>query len=1084
MAKKIIDFSIRNKKFVLLLAFVFAIVGYRAMTHIPLDAIPDLSDTQVIVYSKWNVSPDIIEDQVTYPIITSLLGVPKVKDIRGISSFGNSYVYVIFEDDTDIYWARSRVMEYLSKITPTLPKDVSVELGPDATGVGWVYQYALVDESGNMSLDELRSFQDFFLNYELQSVDGVSEIASFGGYKKQYQVQVNPDSLRAYNVSLTKVMDSIQLSNNERGARVIEYSGTEYMVRLRGYIKSKKDIENTVVSVNKLGVPVYVKNIARVTLGPEIRRGVGDYNGLGDTVGGVVVMRYNENASEVIKNVKIKIEELKKSFPEGLKLIVTYDRSELINKAVSTLSEKLVMEIIIVAIVIFLFLLHFPSTLVPAIALPLSILISFIAMYLMGLTSNIMSLGGIAIAIGAMVDASIVVVENCRKKLENFKEREESKEALEALSLAIAEVSRPAFFSLLVIAVAFIPVFMLEGQEGRLFQPLAYTKTFAMVSAAFVSITFVPAFIMFVVVTRKRREDKNFYNKIFNILFASKGMSEDEHPVSRFLQKMYSPIVRFSVKRRKEVVAGALLLVILTVPIFFKLGEEFMPPLNEGTILYMPTTMPGISITEAEKILIKQDRILKSFPEVKSVHGKAGRAESATDPAPLTMMETVVVLKDRDEWRKVERWHSFLPDILKKPFTLFWPEHISWEDLIKEFDQSMKFPGLTNAWTMPIRGRIDMLTTGIRTPIGIKVKGEDLKVIEEIAVELETLIREVEGVRSVFAERVVGGNFLDINFNREALARHGISIDSAQRILSAAMGGTNVTTTVEGRERYSVNVRYGRAFRQEKEDIRRILLDSSQGYQIPLGEVAQIEIVKGPGMIRNDNGLLTGYVFIDIEDSDLGGFIKKAKKIVEEKLTLQSGYSLQWSGQFESMERVKERLKTVIPLTLFFIILLIYFNTGSAIKTSIVLLAIPFSAIGAFWLLYFLDYNLSIAVWVGLIALLGVDAETAVYMLLFLDLSYDKRKKEGKMKSFADLEESVYEGAVQRVRPKVMTVVTTFIALLPIMFAGMDETGADVMKRMAAPMVGGIFTSFILELIVYPAIYAIWRERELVKTEN
>lgn len=1079
MIKKIIEFSIYNKGLVILVTFALTVAGYLSLKKIPLDAIPDLSDTQVIVYSKWDVSPDILEDQVTYPIITSLLGVPNVKDIRGISSFDSSFVYVIFEDGTDIYWARSRVLEYLSKITPQLPEDVRVELGPDATGVGWVYQYALVDKTNTMNLAEIKTFQDYFLRYELQSVKGVSEVASFGGFTNQYQVMVNPESLRAYNVTLTKVMDAVSKGNNEQGARVIEYSGTEYMVRAKGYVQSKEDIENIVVGVNNLGVPIYVKNIGRVGFGPELRRGVGDYNGMGDTVGGVIVMRYGENANKVIEDVKAKIEDLKPSFPEGLELKETYNRSELIMASVDTLKSKVILEIAIVSFVIFIFLLHLPSALVPAIALPVSVLISFIFMYRLGMSANIMSLGGIAIAIGAMVDASIVIVENCRKKLERFRGKEDSPEALSTLIIAVEEVARPAFFSLLVIAVAFLPVFMLEGQEGRLFQPLAFTKTVSIATAALIAVTFVPAFIISFIRTRRALEGTSLWAKIYNKVFANAGPIESEHPVSKFLQKAYKPIVQYSVDNSIKVIAIAVLLVIATIPIYFKLGEEFMPTLNEGTVLYMPTTMPGMSITEAEKILIAQDAILMSFPEVKSVHGKAGRADTATDPAPLTMMETVVVLKDKTQWRSVERFYSHWPNIFQLPFKMFVSDKIDYDELITEFDKAMQFPGLTNAWTMPIKGRIDMLTTGIRTPVGIKIKGDDLNEIEQIGIELEAVLSEVDGVRSVFAERVVGGYFLDVNFNREALARHGINIKDAHRVFSAAMGGKNVTTTVDGRERYTVNIRYGRGFRQSKDDIVHILLDSPHGYQIPLGEVAVIEKTQGPGMIRNDNGLLTGYVFVDITDSDIGGFVERAKIIIQDKVVLKPGYSLEYSGQFESIKRVRDKLKVVLPFIVVVIAMLIYFNTGSGIKTMIVLSAVPFSMVGALWLLYFLDYNMSIAVWVGIIALVGIDAETAVYMLLFLDLAYEKRKKEGHMKSLSDLKEAVYEGAVQRVRPKVMTVVTTFIALMPIMLAASSERGADVMKRMAAPMVGGIFTSFIMELVVYPAIYILWRNHNL-----
>ena len=1084
MILKTIEFCAKNRFITLLAVAVALVAGWFSMKNIPIDAIPDLSDTQVIVYSTWNVSPDIIEDQVTYPIVTSLLGVPKVKDIRGLSTFGASYVYVIFEDGTDIYWARSRVLEYLSKIVPQLPEGSKTELGPDATGVGWVYQYALKDTSGKHTLADLRSFQDWFLRYQIQAVPGVSEVASFGGFENQYQVQVNPESLRAYNIPLTKVSEAIRQGNSETGARVIEYSGTEYMVRLKGYAKNRQDIENIVIGVNKSGVPIYVKNIARVTKGPEMRRGVSDLDGMGDTVGGIVVMRFGENANRVIERVEKKLEDLKASLPDGVEIVETYNRSDLIERSIQTLTHELTLEMIVVALVIIIFLLHIPSALVPIITLPTAVVISFILMYLMDVSANIMSLGGIAIAIGAMVDAAIVVVENCHKKMEEWKQSGGKASMDEVIISAIKEVGPASFYSLLVIAVSFLPIFALEAQEGRLFKPLAYTKTLAMLVASLLSITLVPALLIIFTKKREFKRGPTWWTKFMNFMFASKMKHEDEHPISRFLFKIYGPAVDWVVDHRRKVIACAVVLMLATIPIYFKLGSEFMPPLNEGTILYMPTTMPGISVTEAQNLLQKQDEILKSFPEVLSVHGKAGKANTATDPAPLSMMETVVVLKDQREWRKMDRWYSSLPEFLHWPFEWISPSYMSWDELIREMNKKMNFPGVTNAWTLPIKGRIDMLTTGIRTPIGIKISGGDLKKIEQIGLQIEKIISEVPGTRSVFAERVTGGFFFDFNFNREALARHGISIQQAQNSLATALGGRNVTTTVEGRERYSVNIRYARAFRQNKEHIRRILIDSPKGYQVPLSEVANIQMLNGPGMIRNDNGLLTGYVYVDLEGSDVGGYVKRAKEAVQQKIDLPSGYSLSWSGQYKSMERVKEKLKVVLPITLLIVIVLIFLNTGSAMKTSIVLLAIPFSAIGAVWLLYILGYNMSIAVWVGLIALLGVDAETAIYMLLYLDLAYEKRKKDGKLNSYSDLKEAIHYGAVKRIRPKMMTVLTTFMALLPIMMASTASSGADVMKRMAAPMVGGIFTSFLLELLVYPAIFALWKERSLKDNER
>ena len=1043
---------------------VAVVMGYFSMQKIPLDAIPDLSDTQVIVYSRWNASPDIMEDQVTYPIVTGLLGTPKVVDIRGISAFGVSYVYVIFEDGVDIYWARSRVMEYLAKIAHSLPEGVRTELGPDATGVGWVYQYALKDTSGKRSLAQLRSFQDWFLKYQLQSVPGVAEVAAFGGFENQYQVQINPDSLRTHNISLNQVAKALRQGNKESGAGVIEFSGTEYIVRIRGYVKNKKDMENIVVGVRNNGIPVYVKNVGRVTFGPAARRGIGELNGMGDAVGAIVIMRFGENAHKVIANVKKKLEELQTSLPEGVSIVETYDRSELIERSIATLTKELVLEMVVVALVIGIFLLHLPSALVPVLALPTSVVISFVLMYLMGVSANIMSLGGIAIAIGAMVDAAIVVVENCHKKIEEWKSEGKIKPFHSVIIDGVQEVSPTAFYSLLVIAVSFLPIFALEAQEGRLFKPLAWTKTLSMLVASVLSISLVPALLMVFL-----RE------KTLNI------KSEEEHPISKFLFALYGPIVDWVVDHRKKVVVAAGFMVLATVPIWFKLGTEFMPPLNEGTILYMPTTMPGISITEAERILQRQDKILKSFPEVLSVHGKAGRADTATDPAPLSMMETVVVLKDQQDWRTRQRWYSSLPGFLQFPFKWITPDTMSWEELIEEMNNKMNFPGLTNAWTLPIKGRIDMLTTGIRTPVGIKISGSDREQIEEVGIELEKMLKDMDGVRSVFAERVEGGFFYDFNFNREALSRHGISIGEAQNTLAMALGGKNISSVIKGRERISVNIRYARGFRQDQEEIKKIVLDSPKGYSIPLSEVASIVVNRGAGMIRNDNGLITGYVYIDLTGSDVGSFVNQAKKIVAEKLSLPEGYSLSWSGQYENIQRVKEKMNVVLPVTLLIVIVLIFINTSSFVKTSIVLLAIPFSAIGAIWLLYLLDYHTSVAVWVGLIALLGVDAETAVFMLLYLDLAYEKKKERGEMNHFSQLKEAIHMGAVKRIRPKVMTVLTTFMALLPIMWAGADESGADVMKRMAAPMVGGIFTSFLLELLVYPAIFALWKERGIGK---
>ncbi|MBI2707623.1 MAG: efflux RND transporter permease subunit [Proteobacteria bacterium] len=1083
MIEKIIEYSARNRFFVLVLTAVATLAGWFSLQSIPLDAIPDLSDTQVIIYSRWDRSPDIIEDQVTYPIISAMLGAPKIKDIRGFSDFGFSYVYVIFQDGTDPYWARSRTLEYLSKITPQMPEGVKTELGPDATGVGWVYQYALVDKSGKHSLAELRTLQDWYLRFYLQAVPGVAEVASIGGFQKQYQVQVNPNALLAYKIPLQKVVAAIKEGNNDVGARLLEVSGAEYMIRGRGYVKNIHDLENTVLAYEN-GTPVYIKNVAKVITGPEIRRGISDLDGEGDAVGGIIIMRYGENANRVIDAVKAKLADVKSSFPQGVELVTTYDRSELIQRAIGTLKHELTLEMIIVSIVILVFLLHIPSAMIPIMTLPLAVLISFIPMHFMGISSNIMSLGGIAIAIGAMVDAAIVVVENAHKHLEEWEKNGQKGDVKEVIIEAIKEVGPASFYSLLVIAISFLPIFALEAQEGRLFKPLAYTKNFSMFVAAFLAITLDPA----IRVTLTHFSVKNFkpewLSNLRNTILVGKMYSEEEHPISRFFFKYYGPLVHWVVDHRIKVIVTAVLIMIGTIPIYFKLGSEFMPPLNEGTLLYMPTTLPGISVREAENLLQKQDQILKSFPEVERVFGKAGRAETSTDPAPFSMMETTVVLKPQTEWREAKRWYSFMPRFLQWPFTFLWPRFMSWEELVSEMDSKMKFPGTTNAWTMPIRNRIDMLTTGIRTPVGIKVMGSNLEQIEKIGVELEKILPKVNGTRSVYAERVAGGYFLDFKFNRENLARYGISIGQAQETLMASIGGDPISKTVEGRERYTINIRYARNFRNNVDALKRVLIATQNGAQIPMGQVADLEMVSGPAMLRNENGMLSSYVYIDVADRDIGSYVEEAKKIVSQELKVPTGVSLAWSGQYENMIRVKEKLKVIVPITLFIIILLLHANTKSWPKTAIILLAVPFSAVGAVWFLYLLGYNLSIAVWVGLIALLGVDAETGIFMLLYLDLAYEGAKRAGKMRDFNDLREAIYHGAVKRVRPKIMTVACLVMAILPIMIASTANAGADVMKRIAAPMLGGILTSFAMELLVYPAIFAIWKSKFEMKLKG
>jgi Cu(I)/Ag(I) efflux system membrane protein CusA/SilA len=1079
MIEKIIEFSAKNKFIVILLALAAVVGAIYCIQNIPLDAIPDLSDTQVIVYSRWDRSPDIIEDQVTYPVITALLGAPKVKAVRGYSDFGFSYVYAIFQDGTDIYWARSRVMEYLSKILPKLPEGVKTELGPDATAVGWVFQYALVDKTGTNDLSQLRSFQDWYLRYWLQAVPGVAEVASIGGFQKQYQVVVDPNALASRKISLMKVVEALRDGNNDVGGRLVEFSGKEYMVRGRGYAKSVADIENIVVSNGMSGTPILVKHVANVVLGPEIRRGVADLDGQGDTVGGIVVMRFGENALNVINRVKEKLKEVQPSLPKGVEIVTTYDRSEVIKRSIDTLKHQLLEEMLIVSFVILLFLWHFPSAIVPILTIPIAVLLSFIPLFGMKLTSNIMSLSGIAISIGVLVDGAIVEVENAYKRLQQWIADGRKGDFHTVRLNALKEVGPSVFFSLLVIAVAFLPVFTLVDQEGRLFKPLAYSKNFAMAIAALLAITLDPALRMLFARVDYKHYRPRWLSNITNTITVGKYYPEEKHPVSKILFRVYEPACRFVLKYRKSTILGAVLLMLITVPVYLKLGSEFMPPLNEGTILYMPTTLPGISVTETQALLQTMDKIFKETPEVERVFGKAGRAETSTDPAPFSMMETTVVLKPQSEWRKVRRWYSGLPEILQKPFRFLWRDRVTWDQIVNELDQKMKFPGVSNAWTMPIKARIDMLSTGVRTPVGIKIYGADLKEIEKIGMQVESIVRDITGTRSVFAERVSGGYFVDFTVKREEIARYGLSVKDVEMIIMSAIGGEPVTTTIEGRERYTVNVRYGREFRDDLDKLRRVLVPTMAGAQIPLEQLADIQLVQGPAMIRDENAMLSGYVYVDITGRDVGSYVAEAKKAVTDKLKLPAGYALQWSGQYENMQRVKERLRVVIPLTIFIIFLLLFMNTKSPVKAGIVMLAVPFSLVGAIWFLYILHYNVSIAVWVGMIALMGLDAETGVFMLLFLDLSYYDRVRQGKMKTFEDLKEAIIHGAVKRIRPKMMTVMAMFMGLVPIMWA--MGTGADMMKRIAAPMIGGVFTSFILELLVYPPIYMIWKWRYEMK---
>ena len=1077
MIRGIIRFSAENRVLVLLLTAAAVAYGVYTLQTIPVDAIPDLSDTQVIVYSRWDRSPDILEDQVTYPIVSALLGTPRVKAIRGFSDFGFSYVYVIFDDGTDLYWARSRVLEYLNKVE--LPEGVKTELGPDATGVGWVFQYALVDDAGRHTLAELRTFQDWNLRYRLQSVPGVAEVASFGGFVQQYQVVVDPARLRGHGLGIMEVAEAVRRSNQEVGGRLLEFSGREYMVRGRGYLKAREDLERIVLKADPGGTPVLLGQVATVELGPEIRRGVADLDGKGDTVGGIVVMRHGENARTVIERVRERLRELSPSLPEGVRIVTTYDRSDLIQRAIDTLKHELVLEIAIVSLVILIFLWHVPSAIVPIVTIPVSVLLAFIPMHLMGISSNIMSLAGIAISIGVLVDGAIVEVENAYKKLELW-EHGGRKGDFRAIRLeALLEVGPSVFFSLLVIAAAFLPIFTLVDQEGRLFTPLAWTKNLTMAIAAVLALTLDPALRMMFTRMDWVHFRPRWLSWLYNQATVGRYHPEEKHPISRVLFALYEPACRVVLRHPRTTVVLALAAVLLTVPAYLRLGHEFMPRLNEGSLLYMPTTLPGISVTEAARLLQVQDRLLKSFPEVLTVHGKAGRAESSTDSAPFSMMETVVTLKPEDEWRPRPRWYSsWSPDWLSGlVWRRIWPDRISWDDLVNEMDAALRIPGTTNAWTMPIRNRIDMQTTGVRTPIGIKIFGPDLAQIEALGTRIEAIVRDLPHTRSVFAERVAGGYFVDFELKRDAMARYGLSVDAVQAVVMSAVGGENVTTVIDGRARFPVNVRYPRERRDDIEELGRILVMTPGGAQVPLGHLADVRMVQGPSMIRNENGLLAGYVFVDVTTSDIGGYVERAKEAVSAGLALPTGYSLQWSGQYENMERFWRRMRVVLPVTVVLVLLLLYANTGSAVKTAIVFLAVPFSMIGAVWLVWLLGYNESPAFWVGMIALMGLDAETGVFMLLFLDLSYDEARREGRLATHAELVEAVVHGAVKRVRPKMMTVTAAFMGLMPIMWS--TGAGADVMKRVAAPMVGGLLTSFALELLVYPALYLLWKRRSL-----
>lgn len=1058
MLHRIIEVCINNR-FLTMLATVFIVgAGLWAVRKTPLDAIPDLSDVQVIILTDYpGQAPQVVEDQVTYPLSTAMLSVPHASVVRGHSFFGLSFVYVLFEDGTDIYWARSRVLEYLNVVADRLPAAVQPRLGPDATGVGWVYQYVLEDTSGTHDLAQLRSLQDWYLRYELTSVPGVAEVASIGGFVKQYQVTVDPNRLLAYGVPLQRIRTAIQRSNNDVGGRLVELSEREFMVRGPGYIGSTQDIEAIAVGVDTQGTPVRVGDVATVQVGPELRRGLAEWNGEGETVGGIVVMRYGENALGVIERVTKRLEELKDGLPQGVAVHTAYDRSGLILRAVDNLQVKLIEECAIVALVCLLFLLHVRSAFVAIVTLPLGILISFVVMHFQGINANIMSLGGIAIAIGVMVDAAVVMVENTHKHIE----RDGGKKEHWAIVLdAAKEVGPSLFYSLLIVTLSFLPVFTLQAQEGRLFKPLAFTKTWAMAAAALLAITIVPV--------------------LMGYLVRGRILPETRNPINRFLLWCYRPVITW-VLRNKAVVTGASLLILgatvmpyqswvldrvdgdwrrtlerfeILFP-FERIGSEFMPPLYEGDLLYMPTTLPGVSITKARELLQQTDRIIRTFPEVDEVFGKIGRAETATDPAPLSMIETTITLKPESQWR----------------------DGMTPERLIEELDAAVKFPGLTNAWTMPIKTRLDMLSTGIKTPVGIKIAGEDLTVLQQIGEQIEDVIRRQAGTLSVYAERVVGGNYLDFDIDREAVARYGLTVGDVQDVIMSALGGMNITSTVEGRERYPINLRYGRELRDNLPALKRVLISTPTGTQIPIGQIADLRLRKGPPAIKSENARLNAWVYVDIRGIDVGTYVEAARKAVAHEVELPAGYSLTWSGQYEYMQRAQQRLRLVVPVTLAVIFLLLYLNFRSVTESLIIMLSLPFALVGGIWLLAALDYNMSIAVGVGFIALAGVAAETGVIMLLYLDQAWNEARSkcsaEGRSLRRADLYAAVGAGAVDRVRPKVMTVTATMAGLLPIMWG--TGTGSEVMHRIAAPMVGGLVSSTLLTLLVIPAIYTVWQ---------
>ena len=1040
LIESLIAYCARNSVLTILLILGATVWGYLALRATPMDAVPDLSDVQVVIYTEWTGrSPDLVEDQITYPLTASLLAAPKVKVVRGQSFLGLSFVYVIFEDGTDMYWARSRVLEYLNSALAKLPDGVRPTLGPDATGVGWVFQYALKDTSGRHTLADLRSLQDFKLRYWLESVAGVAEVAAVGGVIKEYQIHVDPTKLAGYGILLANVIEAVRESNNDVSGRVLEIAGHEHFIRGRGYVRTIEDLEKIAVGVGQGGIPIMLRDIARVTLGPAMTRGIAELDGEGETVGATVIMRYGEDALSVIDRVKERLDEVKKGLPEGVELLITYDRSDLIKRAIATLHDTLIEEMIVVSLVIMVFLLHFRSALIAILTLPIAILLSFIPMAQQNLTVNIMSLGGIAVAIGAMVDASIVMIENIHRRLEHWEQGGRAGSRASVIIQGMQEVGPSIFFSLLIITVSFFPVFALEETEGRLFKPLAYTKTYAMGFSALLAVTLTPA-LAILLIRGRIRGDKSVLN--------------------RWLIAAYVPVVRLAVRWRWGVIAIFLIAFVATIPVFKKLGSEFMPPLNEGSLLYMPSAAPGISVTDAGQILQSMDQQLKAFPEVERVFGKIGRSDTATDPAPMSMVETVITLKPQDQWRP----------------------GMTWDALISEMDEKLRYPGMPNVWWMPIQTRTEMLATGIRSALGVKVYGDDVATVEQTAIAIEKALQEDERTkaftRNVFAERVAGGYFLDFDIDRDQIARYGLTVGAVEEVIAAAIGGETVSQTVAGRERYDITLRYAREFRDDPEQLKRVLIPTPSGAQIPLAQLAEMHFRTGPDMLRNEDGQLVGFVFIDANSKiGIADYVNEARQVVNERVTLPAGYRIEWAGQFTYFERAKAKLKIVIPATLFIVFIMLYLQRRSITESLLILLSIPISLIGAVWLLYLLNYKLSVAVWIGMIALAGLDAELGILMMLYLHMAYDQRMAAGQLTTWRDLVEAIVEGAARRIRPKLMTGSALLLGLVPILWS--DGTGADVMKRIAAPMVGGIVSTILMVLVLYPALFAVWKKRTI-----